>query len=243
MRDTARPPRIGLWIGAAALLLAAILAMCLRIQTVTVTGSERLSASQMESYLFQSWWDRNPLYCYIKDRTQPHRQIPFVEDYRLVFHGPTKVEAIVYDKSIVGYVSYMSSCMYFDKDGIVVESSSTRLEGVPLITGLKFGHLTLHQPLPVEDGRIFQDIMNLTQQLSVEGIQVDRIDYNSQREATLYIGTLEVKLGKGENIDAKISVLGDILQSQPQLAQMEGTLELEDYSEAGIGGGITFKRK
>lgn len=243
MRDREKRPRLGLWAGAAVLLLAAILAMCLRIQTVTVTGSERISAGQMEAYLFQGWWDRNPLYCYIKDRTQPHKQIPFVEDYRLVFHGPSKVEAIVYDKSIVGYVSYMSSYMYFDKDGIVVESSGTRLPGVPLITGLKFGHLILHQPLPVQDNRIFQDIMNLTQQLSVEGIQVERIDYNSQREATLFIGSLEVKLGKGENIDAKVSVLGDILASQPQLAQMEGTLELADYSEAGIGGGITFKRR
>jgi hypothetical protein len=43
-----------------------------------------------------------------------------VEDYQLVFHGPFKVEVIVHDKSIVGYVSHMSSYMYFDRDGIIV---------------------------------------------------------------------------------------------------------------------------
>ena len=49
------------------------------------------------------------------------------------------MEIIIYEKSIVGYVSYMSSYMYFDKDGIVVESSSSQLDGVPWVTGLDFG--------------------------------------------------------------------------------------------------------
>ena len=32
-------------------------------------------------------------------------------------------------KSIVGYVSYMSSYMYFDREGIVVESSGQKVRG------------------------------------------------------------------------------------------------------------------
>ena len=57
---------------------------------------------------------------------------------------------MVFEKSVVGYVSYMSSYMYFDKDGIIVESSVEQLPGVPWITGLDFGHIILHQPLPVQ---------------------------------------------------------------------------------------------
>ena len=123
------------------------------------------------------------------------------------------------------------------------ESSGSRLEGVPEITGLKFGHLILHQPLPVEDRSVFQDIMNLTQQLDLRQLQVDRIAYNSEKEATLYIGEMEVSLGKGENIDSKISVLSDILRDQPQLSQIQGIIELDHYSDDGIGGGITFKKR
>ena len=55
---------------------------------------------------------------------------------------------IIYDKSIVGYVSYMSSYMYFDRDGIIVESSPDCLPGVPWITGLEFGRIVLYQHLP-----------------------------------------------------------------------------------------------
>uniref|UniRef100_UPI000AF596BE hypothetical protein n=1 Tax=Clostridium sp. NkU-1 TaxID=1095009 RepID=UPI000AF596BE len=85
-------------------------------------------------------------FCLYKDRFKKHEQIPFVEDYKIVFQSPVKVEVIVYEKSVVGYVSYMGSYMYFDKDGIIVESSSGKLDGVPWITGLRFGHIALHQP-------------------------------------------------------------------------------------------------
>ena len=110
-----------------------------------------------------------------------------MEDYRIVFHSPLDVEVIIYEKSIVGYVSYMSSYMYFDRDGIIVESSGDKLEGVPWITGLDFGQIVLYKPLPVEDPDIFQEILNLTQQLSLYEIPVDRIAYDSQGQATLYI--------------------------------------------------------
>ena len=243
MEQWAEKRRTVLWAGAALILLAAILAVSLRITTVTVSGSTRYSPQQMEDYLFQDTWDRNFLVCYLKDHFKPHRQIPFVEDYRLVFHGPFHVEVIVYEKSVVGYVSCMSSYMYFDRDGIVVESSTKRLEGVPEITGLKFGHLILHHPLPVEDQSVFQDIMTLTQQLELYEVEVDRIAYNAEKEATLYIGQMEVSLGKGNHMDSKISVLSDILKSQPQLAQMDGVIELDNYSEDGIGGGITFRKR
>ena len=82
----------------------------------------------------------------IRDR---HKTIPFVEDYKIVFRSPVNVEIITYEKSVVGYVSYMNSLMYFDKDGIIVESTNEKLEGIPMITGLRFGHIVLHKPLQV----------------------------------------------------------------------------------------------
>lgn len=44
----------------------------------------------------------------------------------------------MYEKNIVGYVHYLGKNVYFDKDGIVVESSDQEIEGVPLIKGLTF---------------------------------------------------------------------------------------------------------
>ena len=47
-----------------------------------------------------------------------------MQRYDIDFDGPFAVSITVYEKNVVGYVDYMSSHMYFDKDGIIVESSS-----------------------------------------------------------------------------------------------------------------------
>ena len=205
------------WVGiaAAVLLLAAVLVFGLRIKEVSVSGSNRYTPEQIENILFSGRWGNNTILAFIRDKTQPHRQIPFVEKYKIVFHGPFKAEVIIYDKSIVGYVSYMSSYMYFDRDGIIVESSPDCLP----------------------------EILNLTQQLSVYHIQVDRIRFGSSGQPSLTIGQMEVTLGDGGDVDGKLSLLNDILRDHPELKDKKGTLELDGYSDTGNDGTIPFKLK
>lgn len=220
--------RRGLWI---VLSLAAVLAAVVffaNITSVTVTGNKKYSAEQIERLLFDSRWGKNSLYCYYQSQFQPHKQIPFIEDYDIVFQGPFSVEIIVYEKSVVGYVSYMSSYMYFDKDGIIVESSSSKLEGIPLVTGLSFGQIVLNRPLPIENQQIFERVMNLTQILTVFSIQTDQIHYDAHGQATLSIGGIEVYLGDNQEMNGKIARLADIL---PELSGLTGTLYLDTYDE------------
>ena len=99
----------------------------------------------------------------------------------------------------------MSSYMYFDKDGIIVESSNSKLEGVPLVTGLEFGQIVLNRPLPVKNQQIFERVMNLTQILSVFELQTDRIHYDEHGNVTLSIDEIEVYLGDNLEMNGKIS--------------------------------------
>ena len=168
------------------------------------------------------------MYSYYQSRFQPHKQIPFIEGYDILFQNPVSVEIIVYEKSVVGYVSYMSSYMYFDKDGIIVESSNSKLEGVPLVTGLEFGQIVLNRPLPVKNQQIFERVMNLTQILSVFELQTDRIHYDEHGNVTLSIDEIEVYLGDNLEMNGKISCLADML---PELSGMAGTLYLDSYDE------------
>lgn len=77
----------------------------------------------------------------------------------------------------------------------MVESTNQKLDGIPCITGLKFGQIVLHQPLPVEEKSVFESILNVTQVLETYNLKVDKIQYNSKGEATLYMNDLEVALG------------------------------------------------
>lgn len=221
----------------AVLLLIAVL-FC-NIKTVKVSGNQRYTEEQIENIIFDTKISKNSVYCYLQYRFKPHKTIPFVEDYKIVFRSPVEVEIITYEKSVVGYVSYMNSLMYFDKDGIIVESTNEKLNGIPMITGLDFGQIVLHKPLPVKDGRIFDEILNLTQVLAMHHIIADKIAFNSQREATLTIGELKVKLGTNYEIDGKVSQLEGILNSYSDLA---GTLYLDNYDQSNSNPLFRFER-
>ena len=225
---------------AAALLLILVFLSLLQIRTVQVSGNARYTAQEMEALIFDTKLSRNPVYCYLSSRFRPHKTIPFVEDYQIVLRGLSEAEIIVYGKSVVGYVEYMNSMMYFDKDGIIVESTGEQLPGIPQITGRKFGHIVLHRPLPVEDAGIFGEILNLTQMLSVEEIAAEQIHFSPQGEATLYIGTLTVELGDNRSMNGKLSELKDILRDYPSL---EGTLYLDTYDEANSNPLYRFERE
>lgn len=212
----------------AIVLLIGILLCAVQIKDIEVTGNRHYTEEQIIDLIFDEKWSKNSAYCYYENKFQEPKVIPFIEEYKVEFQSPTKVRVVVFEKSVVGYVSYMSSYMYFDKDGIIVESSVEQLPGIPWITGMEFGHIVLHQPLPVANQAIFDQILNLTQVLSVNGVQVDKINYNSFLEAELTIGDIVVELGNDENLNGKVAELRDIL---PELTGLSGTLYLDSYDE------------
>jgi cell division protein FtsQ len=222
------------------LLLLLIVTASVRITEVTVTGNKWYTGDQVEELIFPTALSKNSAYCFLNGLMKKKQTIPFIEDYKITFVNPTKVEVIVYEKSIIGYVSYMSSYMYFDKDGIIVESSGKKLDGIPMVTGLKFGQIVLYKPVPVENGKIFSNILNLTQALSTHGIGVDLIRYDSSGNATLVIGAINVQLGNSTEMNGKISELSDIL---PKLAGRKGTLDLENYSPSSENPLYSFREK
>lgn len=216
--------------------------LSIRLTDITVTGCEKYTQEEMKELLFSGKWGYHTAYAYYKDKTKNHEKIPFVEDYKLVFQGLNQIEVIVYEKSIVGCIQYMSNYMYFDKDGIIVETSGEQIEKIPLIGGLHYGHVVLHQPLPVENEAIFQDILNLTQILSSKEIVVESIRFDSLSHITLYINDDKaVYLGSSEMLDLKVldlkSMLPDLLKEGP------GTLRLDTFSESGSGNYSFIKDK
>ena len=199
-----------------------------------------VAEEQVEELVFPTRVSRNCLVCFVREMLGKKQDIPFVQDYKISFTSPTSVEIILYEKSLVGYVSYMSSRMYFDKDGIIVESANQRLPGIPEITGLHFGQIVLYRELPVENRRIFSMILNLTQTLSTFGIPADMIRYDKDLNATLNIGNVSVLLGGSNDMNGKLSELSNIL---PRIKDLDGTLDLSDYDPTVPNRMYSFRRR
>lgn len=207
-------------------LLLILLLISTRVNKITFLGNRQYSNKELEKLIFSEDLDYNSAYAFVKDKWKPHKTLPFVDRYELHWKNPFSLDIIVYEKNIVGYVEYMSGNLYFDGDGIVVESTKKNLPGIPKITGLKFSKVSLYKTLPVEDKAVFRDILNLSASLKAENLECDHIDYDAMSNATLYMGDIKVLLGNNEDMEQKLSSLKDIL---PALSGRKGTLDLTKY--------------
>lgn len=234
--------KIILIIVAALIVIAAVITFTVKVDIVDVSGNEKYTAKEIEDKILDDRWSRFSVICFVRNLIEEKKEIPFVEDYKISFVSPTHIEIIVYEKSIVGYVTYMSSNMYFDKDGIIVESSNETIEGYPEITGLKFGSIVLYKKLPVENEKVFDEILNITQDLTIYAIKVKRISYTSMNKVTLYLADedIDVILGTSDEIDGKIAELNDILH---ELKGYSGVLYLDTYDNNSTNVMYTFKSR
>ena len=171
---------------------------------------------------------QNTLLVYLRYKYQEHPEIPFIDDFEVTMDSWQSLKIRVYEKNMVGYVRYLGQDVYFDKDGIVVESSTQELEGIPQISGVTFDSLAIHQPLSVEDPTIFDTILSITKLLTKYDLAPDEIRFGAGGELFLQLGDVKVALGTGENLDEKISRLK---QLEGDLKDKSGTLHMENYTD------------
>ncbi|MCR4808082.1 MAG: FtsQ-type POTRA domain-containing protein [Lachnospiraceae bacterium] len=222
-----------------AVVCAAILVIKSRftITSVEITGNEHYTADQIEEQVLRGKYGHNSIYLYLKGVLGKTDDIPFVEKMDVELVSPTSVKIRVYEKAVAGYVEYLGHYLYFDKDGIVVESSTEQIEGIPFVTGLDFNYVTLHDKLPVEKEDVFRLILSITQLVTKYRIGVDKIYFDKNYNITLYYGDVRVYLGSSDFIDEKINRLRFVL---PQLKGYSGVLHMENYE--GEGDKFTFTK-
>lgn len=196
------------------------------IKNVYVEGNIHYTQEEIQDIVMEGPLGNNSLYLSLKYKNKGIENVPFVDVMDVSILAPDTIKIIVYEKALAGYVEYMDSYMYFDKDGYVVESSQIKTEGVPQITGLQFSFCTLGQKLPVEREDIFAEIMDLTKLLSKYELSADRIYFRDYTEITLYFEDVRVALGDGSNLEEKLMVLPTFLE---ELAGKKGVLRMENY--------------
>lgn len=209
------------------------------VKEVTVTGNRHYTVEQIQNIIMQGRLGKNSIYLYFKYSRKAIEDVPFIERMDVKILSPSSISITVYEKSIAGCVEYLDRYIYFDREGIVVESSSLRQNDLPYVTGLNFDYVIMYEPLPVENPEIFKSILNITQLLSKYEIRSDQIYFDSDNNITLFFGKAKVKLGSFDNIDEKMIRLQGIA---PKMEGLDGTLYMDDYTENSDNDYITFQR-
>lgn len=219
-----------------ALAMLCILAMILiavmkrhTVETVYVEGNQHYSQEEIKGFVMQGPLGDNSLYLSLKYRNKGIENIPFVDVMDVDILSPDTIKIIVYEKALAGYVQYMDTYMYFDKDGYVVECSDVKTEGIPQITGLTFDYMVLEEKLPVEDEAVFASVMNLTKLLDKYELEADNIFFHSSGEITIYFGEIKAALGDDSSqLENKMMLLPQFLS---KLEGKKGTLRMENLTQ------------
>lgn len=199
-----------------------------KVTTVHVEGSVHYTNEEIIEMVMGGRFGDNSLFLSLKYRDKGMEDVPFIETMDVTIEAKDTIRITVYEKALAGYIKYLGRYVYFDKDGIVVETSEEETAGIPQVTGLTFDHVILHEPLPVDKPALFDEILNISQQLAKYSLSADRIYFDSVNDVTLYFGNVKIALGENKDIDEKIMKLQYIL---PDLLGKSGTLNMREFSE------------
>lgn len=207
------------------------------VREITIEGSDKYTYDELYNYIFADRNDKNTLLFMYTDKKAPAIEIPFIAKVSVDVQWPDKIAVTVYEKSIVGYVNYKGSNMYFDKDGVIVESSAERFAEVPEVEGLNYDYIVMYDKLDVPDDGIFNRLNDFSQYLKKYEIPVDKIKIINDNEFSVRIDDVNVLLGNYDN--SMPDKLYELKCMIPEFEGLSGTLHLEDYD--GTQDDIFFK--
>ncbi|RKM61071.1 FtsQ-type POTRA domain-containing protein [Butyrivibrio sp. CB08] len=208
------------------------------VTNIYVTGNTHYTNDEIIDMVLQGRMSHNSMYLSLKYRDKSIEGVPFIEKMDVDIVSPDTIRINVYEKAVAGYFAYLGRYMYFDRDGIVVESSMEPSDTVPQVMGLSFNYCIMHEKLPIDNQDVFEEILDITQLLSKYKLNADRIFFDSEYNVYLYFGEIEVSLGTESYIDEKIIQLQYIL---PELSGKKGILEMKDFDDDTKN--ITFEEK
>lgn len=229
------------------------------LKEVDVTGSKRYSDKQIKELVLKTRLDYNSILLYLKYHYLKTPDIPFVEKIDVEMTTNHKVTVYVYEKMVIGCVEFMGEYLYFDKDGIVVESSPKKIENVPVINGLQFNEIVLNKKLHVlnydndqsdntelsnntgqsieteqnaqteQSKKLFHVILNLTKLISKYELNVNSINFDYSNEVSLRCKDIRVLLGDKSDYEEALSDLKNILKKAKKTDLYE--LDMRNYNE------------
>ena len=199
-----------------------------QIDSISVTGNIHYTEEEIIEYVTSDGYINNSFILSIKNKLFEIEPIPFVDKFEIEYLSNHKIAIVVYEKAMAGCTEYMGEYIYFDKDGIVLETSTIRLEDIPCVYGITFTSFTLHEQMRGSDIEKFKDVLTITQLIQKYNIPIENIEFTQDEQLFLVVGDISILMGDDSNMEEKIAELTNIL---PKLEGKKGILHMETFSK------------
>lgn len=228
-----------LWILLGVLCVLLFCVFFFRVKKVTIVGNTYYSQSDMVEMFQSNIFEKNILTFWLMNKCSLTPDLEFVREYEVSYPNVNEICIKLYEKPIVAGIAYSNQYIYFDKDGMVLQSEEKPIENIPLFETKNLTTFSLYNKVQMEDEGLLKQIMNLANLFQHYKVKWDKVEFDEENNAILWIKKIQVLLGKKDNYDEQISALSSVLENNSQKENQEGTFDLRNYK---IGGDIILKR-
>lgn len=186
--------------------------------TSTYTDEEVIHAMQESDYV------PNTLVMILENRIFNLTYLPFIEKVTMSWEEPHVLKVHIKEGLRAGVFEYMGKYVYFNEDGMAMESRNRLFDEVPVITGLDYDKLVLGEKIPVKDD-YFPTIVMITKKIASYKLNVSEIHFDDKDQITLTAGDFQIFLGIGTNIEDKMSKIPSVLEAVSK-KHKKGTIDL-----------------
>jgi cell division protein FtsQ len=213
---------------------AVIINQC-SIEEIIVNGNETYTKDEVEAAVRSNCVDNTVFYTVLAFFGD-NAYLPFIDEINVTFLGKNKILVEVEEKMRAGMIQEMSQYFYFDKDGVLLESTDARIKDVPIVTGLQMNSCVVGEKVEPKEENVFPIILKMAQLIIKYEIPVSEIQFNTMADIRLKCSSIQVCLGDASAIDAQMAELPAVLDS---LYGRKGELNMRLFD--GDKGAITFK--
>lgn len=219
-------------IGAAAVILAGVIFFFayFRVTNVEVMGSTHYSEAEVREMILQGPFAYNSVLSPIFCSTDDAGDLPFVEGFRVKQVNHNTILITIREKQVVGCVPYLDNYVYFDRNGIFLESSKTRDEKIPFFDGLKLDYVIKNKKIPIKESAVLNTAVALSTIFQKNDMIPDHIQFDTKNRISLVYGGITVSLGEDQYLENKMASVFAIL---PLLSGQKGILYAEGVADSG----------
>ena len=228
----------GWLITGAVVLLILFCVFFFRVKKVTVEGNTYYGANEMAEMFQTNFLEKNILSFWLLDKCSLTPELDFVREYEVTYPSLNEIHIKLYEKSIVAGIAYSNQYIYFDKDGMVLQSSDQPVDAIPLFETKNLTTFTLYKKVQMEDEELLGQILNLANLFQHYQVTWDKVQFDADNEAYLYTGGIKVSLGKKSNYDEEIAAISSVLAKMKKNKQV-GEIDMRNYK---VRGDIILKR-
>lgn len=210
------------------------------LEKAEVEGTKLYPEETIRQWVLNDDYSWNTLYVYLKYKFKEAEEMPFLQEPVVTMKSPHILHIQVKEKDILGYlyIPAVGQNAYFDKDGIVVETSSEKKEEIMEVTGLECKKAKLHEKIPMKDKSMLKSMLELTKGLKSYKMLPDAVHYDEFSNIVLKYDQVSVNFGTTRDMKAKLETLSVIF---PEVKGMSGTIHMENWSEDNTD--VPFEKK